>query len=153
VRSSESLACLQLCSGSPVGHWWKPCSYRLAVQWRRSCCQWAPRWSAGVFWVVGQGRCLTHPTLNTSSASSSGCSHGDRFGKHFRKCRNMIDNGTDLFRWSETRLNVEPCLWPAKQVCSIVYHVIRLQNSLDIHWSNPFSWLIIVIPYMYFNNI
>ena len=26
-RSWESLACLQLCSGSPVGQWWKPCSY------------------------------------------------------------------------------------------------------------------------------
>ena len=30
VRSWESLACLQLCSGSPVGRWWMPCSYRLA---------------------------------------------------------------------------------------------------------------------------
>jgi len=35
-----------------------------------------------------EGRCLTHPTLNTSSASSSGCSHGDRFGEHIKKCCN-----------------------------------------------------------------
>jgi len=35
-----------------------------------------------------EGLCLTHPTLNTSSASGSGCSHGDRFGKHFKKYRN-----------------------------------------------------------------
>ena len=105
VRSWESLACLQLCSGSPVGRWWKPCSYKLAAQWRRSCCQWAPRCSAGECWVVGHLRqhfccsalrralfdpshALTHPTLNACSASSSGCSCGDRFGKHFKKCRN-----------------------------------------------------------------
>jgi len=31
VRSRESLAYLQLCSGSPAGRWWKPCSYRLAA--------------------------------------------------------------------------------------------------------------------------
>jgi len=37
VRSWKSLVCLQLCSGSPVGRWWKPCSYWLAAQWRRSC--------------------------------------------------------------------------------------------------------------------
>ena len=37
VKSWESLVCLQLCSGSPVGRWWKPCSYRLAAQWQRSC--------------------------------------------------------------------------------------------------------------------
>ena len=30
---------LQLCNGSPAGRWWKPCSYRLAAQWRRSCLQ------------------------------------------------------------------------------------------------------------------
>ena len=51
-RSWESLACLQLCSRSPVGRWWKPCSYRLAAQWRRSCSQWAPQCAAGVWWVV-----------------------------------------------------------------------------------------------------
>jgi len=34
----ESLTFLQFCSGSPVGRWWKPCSYRLAAQWRRSFC-------------------------------------------------------------------------------------------------------------------
>jgi len=39
VRRWESLACLQLCSGSPAGRWWKPRSYRLAAQWRRSCLQ------------------------------------------------------------------------------------------------------------------
>ena len=39
VRSWESLAYLQLCSGSPAGWWWKPCSYRLAAQWQRSCLQ------------------------------------------------------------------------------------------------------------------
>ena len=48
----ESVACLQLCSGSLVGWWWKPCSYRLAAQWRRSCLQWAARCSFGVCWVV-----------------------------------------------------------------------------------------------------
>jgi len=32
-------------------------------------------------------RFLIQPTLNTSSASGSDCSHGDRFGKHFKKCR------------------------------------------------------------------
>ena len=56
VRSWESLACRQLCSGSPVGRWWKPCSYRLAAQWWRSCFQWAPRCSAGVCWAVGRLR-------------------------------------------------------------------------------------------------
>ena len=76
VKSWESLACLQLCSGSPVGWWCKPCSYRLAAQWRRSCFQWAPRCSAGVCWVVG--RPMTHPTPNTSSTSSSGCFRNDR---------------------------------------------------------------------------
>ena len=35
-----------------------------------------------------EGRYATHPTLNTSRMSSSGCSRDDRFGKHFRKCRN-----------------------------------------------------------------
>ena len=68
VESWVSLACLQLCSGSPGERWWKPCSYRLAAQWWRSCSQWAPRCSAGVCWVVGhlQGvlwpnPCRTHP--------------------------------------------------------------------------------------------
>ena len=32
-----------------------------------------------------EGRFMTHPTLNTSSAGSSCCSRDDRFGKHFRK--------------------------------------------------------------------
>jgi len=31
---------------------------------------------------------MTRPTPNTSSAGSGGCSRGDRFGKHFKKCRN-----------------------------------------------------------------
>jgi len=53
VRSWESLACLQVCSGSPVRRWWKPCSYRIAAQWPRSCLQSAPRCSAGICWVVG----------------------------------------------------------------------------------------------------
>ena len=35
-----------------------------------------------------EGRCLTHSTLNASRASSSGCSLGDRFSEHFKKCRN-----------------------------------------------------------------
>ena len=39
VRSWESLAYLQLCSGSPKERWWKPCFYRLAAQWQRSCLQ------------------------------------------------------------------------------------------------------------------
>ena len=52
MRSWESLACLQLCSGSPVGQWWKPCSCNLAAQWRRTCLQYAPRCSAGVCWVL-----------------------------------------------------------------------------------------------------
>ena len=53
VRSWKSLAYLQLlCNWSRVRRWWKPCSYRLAAQWRRSCLQWAPRSSAGVCWVV-----------------------------------------------------------------------------------------------------
>jgi len=86
VRSWESLACLQLCGESPVRRWWKPCSYRLAAQWRISWCQGAPPCSAGVCWVVGHLRCLT--TLNTFCASSSGCCLGDRLSKHFRKCRN-----------------------------------------------------------------
>jgi len=48
VRTLESLACLQFCSGSPAGWWWKPCSFRLPAQWRRFCFQWAPRCLAGV---------------------------------------------------------------------------------------------------------
>jgi len=39
VRNWESLAYLQLCSGSSAGRWWKLCSYRLAAQWQRSCLQ------------------------------------------------------------------------------------------------------------------
>ena len=35
-----------------------------------------------------EGRCLSYPTLNTSSASGKGGSRDDRFGKHFRKCCN-----------------------------------------------------------------
>jgi len=31
---------------------------------------------------------MTHPTLNTSSVSSSGCSCDGRFGKNFKKCLN-----------------------------------------------------------------
>jgi len=31
---------------------------------------------------------MTYPTPNTSSAGGSGCTCGDRFGKHFKKCRN-----------------------------------------------------------------
>ena len=99
MRSWESLAYLQLCSGSAAGRWWKPCSYRLAAQWQRSCLQWVPRCSAGVCWVVGHlrqhfccralRRAYHDPSqLNTSSASSSDCFRGDRFGKHFKKCRN-----------------------------------------------------------------
>jgi len=30
---------------------------------------------------------MTHPMPNTSSAGSSGCSHVDRFGSHFKQCR------------------------------------------------------------------
>ena len=37
MKSWESLAYLQLCSGSPAGRWWKPCSYKLAARWQRSC--------------------------------------------------------------------------------------------------------------------
>ena len=43
------------------------------------------RISAAAPW---EWRIMTHPTSNTSSAGSSGCSRGDRFGKHFKKCRN-----------------------------------------------------------------
>jgi len=53
VKNWESLACLELCSGAPVGRWWRRCSYRLAPQWRWSCLHWAPRCSAGVCWDVG----------------------------------------------------------------------------------------------------
>jgi len=46
------------------------------------------------------GRCLTHPTLNTSCANSSGCSHVDKFGKHFRKCHYREGHVKALFiRW------------------------------------------------------
>ena len=62
VKSWESLACLQLCSGSPVERQWKPCSYRLAAQWQRSCSQSAPRCSAGVYWVVGLRKGVLWPT-------------------------------------------------------------------------------------------
>ena len=53
VKSWESRVCLQLCVEAPAGRWWKPCSYRLAAQWQRSCFQWASRCSADVCWVVG----------------------------------------------------------------------------------------------------
>jgi len=45
------------------------------------------------------GRCLTPPTWNTASASSSGCSRDDRSGKHFRKCRNW--EGHVKNEWNE----------------------------------------------------
>jgi len=79
---------------------YEPCGFRYvsAIQ-TRSCLQWAPgiqpecvgswvifgRISAAAPW---EWRIMTHPTTNTSSAGSSGCSRGDRFGKHFKKCRN-----------------------------------------------------------------
>jgi len=96
VKSWKSLACLQLCSGPPVGRWWKPCSYRLAAQWRRSCCQWAPQCSAGVRWVVGhlrqrsaarpwEGRVMIHSMPNTHSAGSNGCYRSDRFSWHLQR--------------------------------------------------------------------
>jgi len=34
--------------------------------------------------------------------------------------------------------NIEPCLLPANQVCSIAIISSDLQNWWDIHWSNPF---------------
>jgi len=168
LKSWESLACLQLCSGSPVRRWWKPCFYRLATQWRRSVfsepfgvqleyvgsvpsprrevfgglsppnkAPRPPNWNLKHYWSVEflslfnvkpplherkapphkrkalllmtfwwrfcvgswvfggisaaaswEGRYMTQPMLNTSSASSSGCSRNGRFGKHFKKCRN-----------------------------------------------------------------
>jgi len=54
--------------------------------------------SGGMLWVVfasvssaasSEGLCMAHPTLNTSSTSSSGCSGDNRFGKYFKKCRNV----------------------------------------------------------------
>ena len=47
VRSWESPACLQLCSGSPVRRGWMPCTYRLAAQQRWSCLQWSPPVTCG----------------------------------------------------------------------------------------------------------
>jgi len=41
----------------------------------------------------GSSSCLTHPKLDTSSASSSGCSRDDRFGKHFQE---MLQQGRPL---------------------------------------------------------
>jgi len=86
VRSSKPLACLQLYSGSPVERWWRPCSYGLAAHWQRPCLQWAPRRSAGVYWVVGHS--MTHPALKTSSAGSSGCSRSDRLSWHLYRMSN-----------------------------------------------------------------
>ena len=54
VRSWESLAYLQLCSGSPAGRWRVPCSYRLAARWRRSCLRWTPQ-CAGSWFVFDSG--------------------------------------------------------------------------------------------------
>ena len=99
VRIWESLACLQLCSGSPVAGITKAlflyvsCSMTeilfsasLSVFGLRML----GRGSSAAFFaaVPWEGCCLTHPTLNTSSTGSNACSRGDRFGKHFRKCRN-----------------------------------------------------------------
>jgi len=71
----ESLTCIHLCSGSPAGRWWMPCSYRLvAAQWQRSCTlafSWSklgrgsssatfllPRPEKGVSWPIPR---WTHP--------------------------------------------------------------------------------------------
>jgi len=55
LRSWGSLACLQLCNGTPVGRWWKFCSYWQAGQLRWSSLRWV-RCSAGVCWIVGHLR-------------------------------------------------------------------------------------------------
>jgi len=67
--------------------------YNGIAQWQRSCLDWAPRCSAGVccvaghlrqnFWCRALKRAYYDPVVG-----SSGCSRGDRFGKHFQKCRN-----------------------------------------------------------------
>jgi len=70
-----------------------------------SCLQWAPQCSGGYAgpWVIfgsisaaapWEGRIPTQPTLNTSSTDSSGCSHSDRFGSHFKQGR----TGRDTWR-------------------------------------------------------
>jgi len=52
-ESWESLACLQLCSGSLVGRYWMPCSYRLAAQWQIS--SFAVRPSVFSWRMLGRG--------------------------------------------------------------------------------------------------
>jgi len=68
VKSWESLACQQLCSESPVGRWWNPCSYRLGAEWQRSCLQEALQCSAGVGWVVSLRQHFCCRDLNSSVA-------------------------------------------------------------------------------------
>ena len=95
VKSWESLAYLQLCSGSPVGRWWRPCSYRLAAHWLVCGKPLGVQLEYVGPWVFGsisaaapwEGRFMTHSMPSTSSAGSSGCSHVDRFGSHFKQCR------------------------------------------------------------------
>ena len=103
--ASETLAITSLAAvvkWFSVGRWWKPCSYSLATQWRRSCLfsvspsvfSWSMvgRSSSSAAFLLPWDRCYminpTHPMLNTSSASSIGCSRDDRLGKHLKKCRN-----------------------------------------------------------------
>jgi len=46
-------------------------------------------------------------------------------------------------------LNVRPCLWPAKQVCSIVHHVIKVTELVWHSLIQSLSLLNIVIPHVY----
>jgi len=44
-------------------------------------------------------------------------------------------------------LNVEPCLWTAKQVCSVVYHVSKVTELVWHALIQSFTWLNIVLSH------
>jgi len=70
VRNWESLACLQLFCGSPIGAWRMPCSYRPAAQWQillavsHSLFNWSMlgRGSSAAFLLPRPGKCVFRPS-------------------------------------------------------------------------------------------
>jgi len=115
--ASEKLAITSLSPDvqwSPVGRKWTLCSYRLASQWPRSCFQWAPRCSAGVWWLVG--RLLPRPAAFLAAFPLQ---RDDYAYINFMLCKRH-----DLSQWfstffepGPTKCQAPPELLYAKSIC------------------------------------